>query len=75
LSFLSRQWLSRQNPPDDCLESLVRDQKINIIDPYLRTSKSKDLVQKAIENIVGIIKIIDSAVVGDERREKPLDPG
>jgi hypothetical protein len=53
----------------------VRDQKINIIDPYLRTSKSKDLVQKAIENIVGIIKIIDSAVVGDERREKPLDPG
>jgi hypothetical protein len=63
LSFLSRQWLSRQNLPDYCLESLVRD------------SKSKDLVQKAIENIVGIIKIIDSAVVGDERREKPLNPG
>jgi hypothetical protein len=49
-------------------ELLLREMK-----KRAKSLELKDLVQKAIETIVGVIKNIDSAVVGDERREKLLE--
>jgi hypothetical protein len=49
-------------------ELLLREMK-----KRAKSLELKELVEKAIETIVGVIKNIDSAVVGDERREKLLE--
>jgi hypothetical protein len=40
---------------------------------HAKTTELKDLIQKAIDIIVGVIKNIDSAVVGDEKRDRLLE--
>jgi hypothetical protein len=40
---------------------------------HAKTPELKELIQRAIDIIVGVIKNIDSAVVGDEKRDKLLE--
>lgn len=40
---------------------------------HAKTTEQRNLIQKAIDVIVTVIKNIDSAVVGDEKREKLLE--
>ena len=40
---------------------------------HAKTPERKELIQRAIDMIVEVIKNIDSAVVGDEKRDKLLE--